>query len=57
MAFITLKKYVTDKGTTENSVRKLITRHWEQGVQWVKTPANRIMVDPVAVEVWEKSGN
>lgn len=62
MAFIPIKKYVEDKNKntaeyTVNSIRKLILRHWDQGVQWIKTPANKVMVDPSAIKAWEMSGN
>lgn len=62
MAFIPIKKYVEDKSIntsdyTINAIRKLILRHWNQGEQWIKTPANKTMVDPTAIKTWEMSGN
>lgn len=57
MALITFKKFASDKGITENSLRKIKERHLEKGVHWFKTPANRIMIDTAKYETWEKSGN
>lgn len=55
MTLKTINKFADEKGLSEQTVRKLMTRHWEKGVHWVKTPANRIMIDTVAVEEWERS--
>lgn len=55
MTLKTINKFADEKGLTEQTVRKLITRHWTKGLHWVKTPANRIMIDTVAVEEWERS--
>ena len=55
MTLKTINKFADDKGLTEQTVRKLIARHWIKGVHFVKTPANRIMIDTVAVEEWERS--